>query len=376
MRIGIDATPLPPNPVGAGNYIIHLIRQLGTLDCEHQFVVFVHAGRRALIEPAPQALPRLEWVVLPDQPPSRRLVWEQTAFPGLARRHGLDLLHSLHYTMPLGLPCKSVVTFHDLTFFFFPHLHTRVKRVFFPLAMRLSARRANALLADSESTRRDAMRVLNIPPERIFTAPLGISEKFRLIDDIPALEACRQRYKLPPGFLLFVGLVEPRKNLPLLLQAYAALHRSGDYPPLVVVGRFGWDSDQVLRQVEDLGLKDQVLFTGYVPADDLPMVYNLSTLFVYPSIYEGFGFPPLEAMACGVPVVTTGVSSMLDNVGDAGLLTPPNDLPALQAAMRRLLDDPGLRQDFARRGRRRAAEFTWQRTAQETLKAYQYAAAH
>jgi len=377
MRIGIDATPLPPNPVGAGNYIIHLIRQLAMLDCAHQFVVFVHASRRALIDTGPAApLPRLEWVVLPDQPPARRLVWEQATLPRLARRQGLNLLHSLHYTMPLGLSCKSVVTFHDLTFFFFPHLHTRVKRVFFPLAMRVSARRANALVADSESTRRDAMRVLNIPPERIFTAPLGISESFHLIDDIPTLEACRQRYRLPSRFLLFVGLVEPRKNLPLLLQAYAGLRQGGECPPLVVVGRFGWDSDEVMRQVEALGLKDQVLFTGYVPVDDLPMVYNLSTIFIYPSLYEGFGFPPLEAMACGVPVITTGVSSMLDNVGDAGLLTPPNDVTALQAAMRRLLDDPGLRQDLAQRGQQQAAEFTWRRTALETLKAYQYAASH
>jgi glycosyltransferase involved in cell wall biosynthesis len=269
-----------------------------------------------------------------------------------------------------------VVTFHDLTFFFFPQLHTRAKRLFFPLAMRLSARRANALLADSESTRRDAMRVLKISPERIFTAPLGISERYRPVDDPQALEQVRQRYRLPERFILFVGLVEPRKNLPLLIQAYAGLCQGGSCPPLVIVGRFGWMYEEVLRQVDALGLKDRVQFTGYIPSDDLPMVYNLATVFVYPSLYEGFGFPPLEAMACGVPVVTTGISSMLDNIGDAGLLTAPGDAAALHSAMRRLLDDPGLRQEYSQRGRRRAAEFTWKRTAQETLKAYQYAAAN
>lgn len=372
MRIGLDATPLPPQPVGAGVYIVQLIRALAQIECEHQFVVFVHAGRRGLIEEAP--LPGVEWVVLPDLPPARRLLWEQTALPGLARRLRLDLLHSLHYTCPLVLPCRSVVTLHDLTFFFFPHLHTRAKRIFFPLAMRLSARSADALAAVSENTRRDAMRVLKIAPERIFTTPNGISPIFRPISDPAQLEACRARYDLPEQFILFVGLVEPRKNLPLLIEAYAYLRQQQAAPPLVIVGRFGWMSDQIQAQVDGLGLHEQVRFTGYVPLEDLPLVYNLSTIFVYPSRYEGFGFPPLEAMACGAPVITSGVSAMLDTVGDAGLLTPPDDQPALENALRRLLNDPDLRQELAARGRARAAEFTWTRTAQETLKAYQYAA--
>ncbi len=374
MRIGLDATPLPPQPVGAGVYIVQLIRALAQIECEHQFVVFVHAGRRGLIEETP--LPGVEWVILPDLPPARRLLWEQTGLPGLARRQRLDLLHSLHYTRPLVLPCRSVVTLHDLTFFFFPHLHTRAKRVFFPLAMRLSARSANALAAVSESTRRDAMRVLKIAPERIFTTPNGIAPIFRPISDPAQLEACRARYNLPGQFILFVGLVEPRKNLPLLIEAYACLRQEQTVPPLVIVGRFGWMSDQIRTQVNGLGLNEAVRFTGYVPLEDLPLVYNLSTVFVYPSRYEGFGFPPLEAMACGTPVITSAVSAMLDTVGDAGLLTPPDDLPALENALRRLLNDPNLRRDLSARGRLRAAEFTWKRTAQETLKAYQYAASH
>jgi glycosyltransferase involved in cell wall biosynthesis len=367
MRIGIDATALPPRPVGAGNYIIELIRHIERLNGVDEFVVFAQPHGRDLIDVP--ARPGFDWVMIPERSPAQRLVWEQTGFPRLVARARLDLLHSLHYTRPMRLPCASVVTFHDMTFFLFPHLHTLSKRLYFPQAMRLSARKANALIADSESTRQDAIRLLGISPARIHTVPLGVSPAFHPVREAGLLEAVRQRYSLPEHFILYVGLVEPRKNLPMLLRAYQRLP-GGSAPALVIVGRFGWGVEQVFKLVEALAIQEKVHFSGYVPAEDLPIVYNLADVFVYPSLYEGFGLPPLEAMACGTPVITTAVSSLPEHVGEAGILIPPQDEEALFQALVDILQDPDLRGELSRKGPERAAQYSWNRTAQETLNVY------
>jgi glycosyltransferase involved in cell wall biosynthesis len=373
MRIGFDATALPAEPVGAGRYIVRLARALAAQGAEHELIIFVQRPRRTLIDTPP--LQNVQWVETQEMRPALRLLWEQTVLPQLVRRLGLDLLHSPHYTRPLFLPCASVVTFHDMTFFLYPQLHTRAKRIFFPWMMRRSARLAEAIMADSESTYRDAMRILGIPAVKITTVPLGIGEEFHPITDARLLDDCRQRYNLPERFVLYVGLVEPRKNLPLLLQAYARLAQQDDPPPLVVVGRMGWMYEEVFRQIESLQLQQRVQFTGYVPDQDLPLVYNLAQCLLYPSRYEGFGFPPLEAMACGTPVITTASSAMQDQVGEAGLLVPPQDEQALFQAMRRLLHDHALQEELSRRGREQARKFTWEQTAFKTLQVYRQAVA-
>ena len=372
MRIGLDATALPPQPVGAGNYIIQLIRALHALGSGDQLVIFAQRHGQELID-LPPAAANVEWLVLPDQSPGKRLVWEQTSFPGVVRQARVDLLHSLHYTRPRFLPCRSVVTFHDMTFFLFPHLHTRARRLFFPRAIRFSARAADALIAVSESTRQDAIRLLGISPEKIFPTPLGVTGDFRPITDPALLEGTRQKYRLPESFLLYVGLVEPRKNLPLLLRAYRRLLDSGSRcPPLVIAGRFGWMYEEMLLLIESLGLQERVRFLGYVSGQDLPIVYNLADVFVYPSIYEGFGLPPLEAMACATPVITSAVSSLPGHVGDAGILVPPGDEKALAAALDQVLSDPALRRKLSEKGPQQAAQFTWKRTAQLTLEVYHH----
>jgi glycosyltransferase involved in cell wall biosynthesis len=349
--------------------MIHLVRALAEANSGHELIVFAHPGGRELIGVAESE--RLRWVVIPEKSPARRLIWEQSSFPRLARNSHLDLLHSLHYTRPLSLPCRSVVTFHDLTFFLYPHLHTRSKRVFFPLAIRFSARQADALIAVSESTRRDAIRLLGVPQQKVHTTQLGVDSAFRPVQDEGLRAGVRQKYRLPERFILYVGLVEPRKNLPLLIQAYQSLVELGSSHPLVVVGRFGWMHQQVLQEITTLGLKDKILFTGYVPQLDLPIVYNLASLFVYPTLYEGFGLPALEALACGTPVITSDIASLPEIVGDAGLLVPAGDKQALTQAMRAVLTDQALQNRLAVKGPERAAQFTWERTARLTLQVYQ-----
>jgi glycosyltransferase involved in cell wall biosynthesis len=368
-RIGIDATALPTQPVGAGNYIIQFVKALAKMDLDYEIVVFAQKSKRDLFD-----IPNdenLHWVIVPDKSPMYRLIWEQTTFPRLVRRAELDLLHSLHYTQPVLLGCPSIVTIHDMTFFLFPDLHTRSKRMFFPFAIRSSVRRADALIAISESTRQDSIRLLGVSPQKIFTTQLGITDEFRVVKDNELLVKVREKYDLPEAFVLYVGLVEPRKNIPFLIRAYKSLVDEGIKHNLVIVGRIGWMSQEVFKQIEELGLEDRVQFTGYMPQDDLPMVYNLASLFVYPTKYEGFGLPALEAMACGTPVVTTAISSLPEIVGDAGMLIPPGDEQALAGAMAEVLSDPSLYNQLRTRGLQRSEHFTWERTAQETLKVYQ-----
>ncbi len=369
MRIGIDATTLPPQPVGAGNYIIQLIRALASLKVNDEFVIFVQQRGQALI-----SLPEndsFEWIILEDRNPGSRLIWEQTLFPQLIKKSGVDLLHSMHYTRPVRLPCASVVTFHDMTFFLYPELHTRAKRLFFPLAIRASARQADALTAVSESTRQDAIRVLGISPEKIATTQLGVDPAFRSINDAAIKRKIAEKYDLPERFILYVGLLEPRKNLPMLIRAYKRLIDGGENYKLVLVGRYGWMYEELLKQINNLDLEGMVHFTGYVSQEDLPLVYNLSSLFVYPTLYEGFGLPALEAMACGVPVITTDVSSLPEIVGEAGILVPVNNVEALYGAMIAVLGDEDLRRKMINKGILRAAKFTWKQTAKLTFQVYQ-----
>jgi glycosyltransferase involved in cell wall biosynthesis len=369
MQIGIDATALPPQPVGAGYYILNLIRALSRLETSFKFKVIVQSHGRELLE-IPERHDFM-FVEVEAMSPVNRLLWEQVGLPTLVRREGIDLLHSLHYTRPLMLPVRSVVTFHDMTFFLFPHLHTRSKRIYFPQAIRASAQKADALLAVSESTRLDAIRLLEIPGDRITTTPLGVDPAFCPSRDPIRLSGIRSKYHLPEKFILYVGLIEPRKNLPLLIRAYKRMLEDGIEHKLVIVGRYGWMYDQVLEQISALEIGESVHFTGYVERSDLPFVYNSASIFAYPTIYEGFGLPVLEAMACGVPVVTSAVSSLPEIVADAGVLVLPQDEQALCSAVLEILRDEALQCRLSVAGIKQAGLFTWEKTAQATLEVYQ-----
>ncbi len=369
FRAGIDATALPLQPVGAGNYTIQLIRAMAELESDLDLVVFAHPHGQALID-----IPEhngFHWSMIPTHSPALRLLWEQTSFPRLIRQEGIDLLHSLHYTRPLRLPCASVVTFHDMTFFLFPELHTFAKRIFFPAAIRSSARTADAIIAISESTRQDAIRLLDIDPARIHTVLLGVTDEFRPIPASQQLISIREKYRLPEHFILYVGMLEPRKNLPLLLRAYRQVLERGKAPVLVLAGRMGWGVSLLQQMISDLALTEQVHFTGYIIPEDLPFVYNLADLFVYPSLYEGFGLPPLEALACGTPVITSAVSSIPANMGEAAILVQPDDEAGLSTAIWETINNPELRRELSIKGPLQAAKFTWEATARQTLAIYQ-----
>jgi glycosyltransferase involved in cell wall biosynthesis len=346
-----------------------LIRALVKANFDHQLVIYTQQHSPDLINLPADA--EVEWRIVSDMTPGFRLVWEQTSFPGLIRRDKVNLLHSLHYTKPLRLQCASVVTFHDMTFFLYPQLHTRARRLFFPPMMKLSAKQADEIVTVSESTRRDVIRLLGVDPDKVSTTQLGVDASFRVIDDLQAKKVIVTKYDLPEEFILYLGTIEPRKNLPLLMRAYRLLVDSGTRLKLILVGKYGWMYQEVFNLVSELNLEDMVRFTGYIPQDELPLVYNLASLFVYPTIYEGFGIPVLEAMACGVPVISSDIASLPEIVGEAGILVPAGDLGAYFSAMKLVTDDQDLRGKLIDQGKLRASEFSWERTAQLTQQVYQ-----
>jgi glycosyltransferase involved in cell wall biosynthesis len=370
MRIGIDATALPLLQFGAANYIVNLIRALLQVDTANEYVIFVKPLHAALFDSAGRA--QIEGVHLPSR--LHRVAWEQLALPQLATRQRLDVLHCPHYTMPFRSTCPTVVTFHDMTFFLFPELHKADKVFFFRSMISLSATRAGAIIADSESTRQDILRIIKIHSARVSAVPLGVAPHFQPANDRDAIARIRAKYHLPEKIILNTGVLEPRKNLPMLVRAFRALVDRGLPHTLVLIGDKGWKYGELFRAIETLALTARVILTGYVPEDDLALIYNAADLFVYPSLYEGFGLPILEAMACGVPVITSNIASMPEIAGDAGIFVTPTDADALANAMARALTDPDLRAQKRQDGLERARQFPWTRTARETLAVYERAA--
>jgi glycosyltransferase involved in cell wall biosynthesis len=258
---------------------------------------------------------------------------------------------------------------HDLSFMRVPECSQPSLRAYLLRVVPSSVRRADLVLADSDSTRSDVIELLGVSPDRVRVIYPGVDACFRRVQDTRLLADVRQRYHLPERFVLSVGTLQPRKNLARLIEAYAQARLDADVK-LVIAGGTGWMYEGIFRRVEELRLQNEVYFPGYVVEEDLPALYSLADLFVFPSLYEGFGLPPLEAMACGTPVVTSNVSSLPEVVGDAALMVDPRDVEALANAMGQALGEPSLRTAMVQRGRAQAQGFTWARAAERLRRLY------
>jgi glycosyltransferase involved in cell wall biosynthesis len=283
-----------------------------------------------------------------------------------------DIFHGTDHLLPPLDKAGQVFTIHDLIFRLYPQYHLPLNRWFLALMLPKFMRRADAVIAVSENTRRDVVRLMSIPEEKIVVIYEGVPPQFCPVTDTHVLEHARARYGLPPRYLLFFSTIEPRKNLITLLDAYAELLRRGDeIPALVVMGRKGWLYQETLRHINQLGLSGRVILTDWVAAADVPTVLSMADVSVFPSLYEGFGLPPLEAMACGVPVISSNSSSLPEVIGDAGIMVEPRDVAGFANAISRILHDEPLRRDLSARGLVQASRFTWERTARETLAVYE-----
>ncbi|MBN1966659.1 MAG: glycosyltransferase family 4 protein [Anaerolineae bacterium] len=354
---------------GIGNYMLNLIRALPEADPALSYTVL--AGSQA---------PRLEDARLRErhtpwstEKPLRRILWEQIAQPLALREVQPDLVHALAFVTPVASRVPSVVTVYDLSFIHYPDVLPAARRLYLRLLARRSCRHARRVIAISQSTARDLETTFGLPPDKIDVAPPGVGEQFRPLPSFD-VEAFRSRNGLPDRFLLFVGTLEPRKNLPVLLRAYADLPEvDRAVMHLVVAGSRGWMYDEVYRTIEAYGLSDTVHLPDFLPDEELPLWYNAAEAFVYPSVFEGFGLPVAEAMACGTPVLVSDAASLPEVAGDTGFRLPPDDVPAWTEAMARAIHDPAWREDAGQRGRAHAAQFTWANTAAQTVASYRRA---
>jgi len=304
-------------------------------------------------------------------PSHNRLEQELLAVEFPLRRLNIDLLHSPDFIPPLRVNgFKSVITVHDLAFLRWPHFMTADSARYYGQVDQ-AVERSDAIIAVSESTKDDLVRLLGVPPEKITVVYEAADPVYRPMPREEAWASLKSKYPLPDEFILFVGTIEPRKNIGTLLRAYRRLR--DDYKVtagLVLVGAVGWLSDQVFEDVEQLGLKDHVTFLGRVENGNLVYLYNVARCLAHPAHYEGFGLTPLEAMACGTPVVASNVSSVPEVTGDAALLVDPNSDEALAVALQRVLTDDALWASLREKGLARARTFSWERAAEHTVAVY------
>lgn len=293
-----------------------------------------------------------------------------------ARRHNLVLVHDPTGAMPLFFTgCAKVATIHDVIPYVHPETSSRLDWLIYRFWLPLAVRRLDAVITDSQQSKADIVQYLPVSPEKVTVIPCAANKRYRpmTIEEItPALA----RHGLDFPYILYVGSIAARKNLPRLLEAYAQLRQWSTQWRLVIVGARKWKSSPVYETVQRLNLAEYVHFTGYVEEEDLPALYNGADLVTFPSLYEGFGLPVLEAMACGTPVVTSNSSSLPEVAGDAALLVEPTDVAAIAAAMRQLLEDKTLALELRARGLARAAQFSWERTARETIAVYEKVLGH
>src|SRR5262245_5320726 len=368
MRIAFDGTTLTPGRTGVGYYTEHLLHHL-TAQGEDEIVVLSNRP----VDTTRPLPPRT--VIAPTTVPLPRLVWLQAVAPRVLRRLRPDVVHFTNGMMPFASPVPTVVTIHDMSLTMYPRYHP-LRRVLLnrPL-VDVAARRADAIITVSQSAKRDIMRTYGTDGQRIHVVHEAAAPSFRPIREQAALEQVRRRYGLADRFILYVGTIEPRKNLPKLIAGFARRHKTGDLPhQLVCAGPYGWLSGDIEERIDRLRVGDAIRFTGYVPFEDLPALYNLAEMFVFPSVYEGFGLPVIEAMACGTPVITGHVPALEEVGGTAVEQVEHLDADSLGEAMVVLAHDPERRRRLTALGVERARTVSWERAARETLEIYRLAA--
>ncbi len=362
----LDARTATAHFPGIGRYVVNLARAMTPLLAPDEHLTLL----RDPAQPSPWDLSALagERVRVLDAPLSPFSLRQQWAVPRLLARLEADLYHSPYYLMPYRPGMLTVLTVYDLIPLLFPRQATLQARLFFRWATALALRAARHVIAVSEATRRDVLRYFHVPPDRVSVIPAAADPAF--CSRPPAeMEALRRRYSLPECFVLYVGSNKPHKNLTRLVEAWAQVAEHGIRNPLLIAGPWDPRYPEPRRRAEQLGLEN-IRWLGPVPEADLPALYSAATLFVFPSLYEGFGLPVLEAMACGAPVVCSNTSSLPEVAGDAALRVDPTDVRALAAAITELLTSPARRVEMKERGLQQAARFSWRHTAVLTLKVY------
>ena len=365
MRVAIDARKL--HDFGIGTYIRNLLRQLARIDRETEYVLL---SPQTDLDIAAQLGPNFRTVLEPSPNYSLR---EQFHVPWVLRRERPDVYHAPHYVLPPAVPCRSVVTIHDCIHLMFPqYLPHKAAYAYARASMWAAVKRSTCILTVSEASKRDILHFFNVAPEKIVVAYNAIDDHFWLTPPEEEVARLREQYQLDHQFVLYVGNIKPHKNLVRLIEAFDELRRTGSEElTLLIIGDEISKLPALRRAVHSYKLHKHVRFLGFVSEGTLRILYRLAALFVFPSLYEGFGLPPLEAMASGTPVVASNQSSLPEVAGDAAVLVDPYDVGSIVDGMRRVLTDPVLAADLRRRGPLRAREFSWARSVEKTRAVYE-----
>lgn len=364
MRVGIDAHALGSHLGGNETYTRNLIRALAQADPDGDYTLFLTAQGRDVQIPGTERMRRV--IVRPHNP----LVRIPLSLPLALARERIDVVH-VQYIAPPVCPARIVVTVHDIAYEHYPQFFTPAEVARLRVLVPLTIRRAAVVLTVSEFCKQDIVRRYCVPPEKVVVAYNAPDPMFRPIHDEARLASVRERYGTGEQYILSVGNLQPRKNLRTLIDAYVRLRRAdATRHKLVLVGKKAWLYDDIFAAARESGYAEEIVFTGYVPDEDLVALYNAADLFVYPSIFEGFGLPPLEAMACGAPVIASNTSALPEVLGDAALLVDPLDPKGMAQALMTVLDELCVRSSLATQGPRHAAAYSWEAAAQSAAEIY------
>jgi glycosyltransferase involved in cell wall biosynthesis len=366
MNISIFPPMIGRQSGGPETYDLQLIHALRALNDSHNYDVYCinQQGSNIVRESVPDVTvhtlhPGIRWISVPFVLPLHLL------------RRPVDIVHAT-YVAPPYLPSRLVFTLHDLSPFSHPHFYPTAIRFRLQKGFASSIRRASAILCASEFTRQHLAKQFPDAAEKAYVTHYGLDPAFRYIEDRAEVKRCLERYGIPEPYLLIVGKLQARKNTVRALEAFALLKKNTNLKhKLVMVGRKMWTSDEVFPQIENLGLQQDIVMTGHAPPEDIPLLYNGAAALVFPSLFEGFGFPVLEAWACGCPVVTSTATSLPEIAGDAAVLVDPYQSEAIAQGIERVLTDSGLRQELIQKGFERVQQFTWKRTAEQVLRIYE-----
>jgi glycosyltransferase involved in cell wall biosynthesis/SAM-dependent methyltransferase len=374
MKIAIDVSLAVGESAGVGSYTRGLLEGLAAIDPNNEYVLYSYLDFPQSLQSTFPQQPNFSLRMLQLEGEHWERMWSRADLPPQEALEAVQVLHSPFFNAPREHHGALVVTIHDVSFLLQPQFHTEANRLHCLQGTLNAALYADRIIAVSQQTKQDLMDYFSLPEERIHVIYEAPGKVYAPERNVEVIRAVLERLGIFHNFILFVGSLEPRKNLKTLLQAYASyVTRDAGEEWLVVAGGKGWLSDDLARVAADLGIAERVQFLGYVQETDLRVLYSAAKLFVYPSIYEGFGLPPLEAMACGAPVITSNTSALPEVAGDAALLIDPHDSEALHRAMQMVLRDADLRSSMRRRSLARAALFSWERAAEETLAVYEEA---
>lgn len=351
MKTGIDIQTTLGQKTGFGFYVENLVKNLKKIDRENEYILIKPGGEKDLNTP-------------------KRFIWDQFKVPAVARKNKVDILHQPCFSAPIFYSGKVVVTIHDLIAIFYSQDIPFFSRQYFGKLMPYSYKFADKIICDSHNTRKDVISILGIPEEKTKVIPLAVSDEFTPVKNKKEIDRVKKKYNTGDHYFFHVGTLSPRKNLEFLIKVFYDISKIYPQYNLVITGKKGWYYEGLFNLTKELHLEKKVVFTGYIDDQDKPYLYNGAKLLLFPSLYEGFGLPPLEAMSCKIPVISSNTSSLSEVIGNGGVLLSPKDKEGWVKEIKSLISNSSRYNQLADLAYKQSKKFSWEKTARETLQVY------